>query len=60
MNIPRLTTDDVPLFTGVIRDLFPQDEPPTFDYGSLQRSIETCLAKAGYQVKKSSYMATSP
>lgn len=49
MNIPRLTSDDVPLFSGVIKDLFPNDEPPTFDYGVLLKAIEKNLTRDGYQ-----------
>ena len=50
MNIPRLTTDDVPLFSGVITDLFPLDQAPKFDYGVLLKAIEGELARHGYQV----------
>jgi dynein heavy chain len=50
MNIPRLTTDDVPLFSGVITDLFPLDEAPHFDYGVLLKAIEGELVRNGYQV----------
>ncbi|CAL8125661.1 unnamed protein product [Orchesella dallaii] len=49
MNIPRLTSDDVPLFNGVIRDLFPNDEPPKFDYGILLTTITNEFTKAGWQ-----------
>lgn len=49
MNIPRLTSDDVPLFSGVIKDLFPNDEPPKFDYGILLTTIQNELIKAGWQ-----------
>jgi len=44
-------TDDVPLFSGVITDLFPLDVAPTFDYGVLLKAIQGELVRGGYQVK---------
>lgn len=35
MNIAKLTTVDLPLFNGIIQDLFPAVETPTIDYGKV-------------------------
>lgn len=58
MNIPRLTSDDVPLFNGVIKDLFPTDEPPKFDYGALLVAITNELTKAGWQATEKAILKT--
>lgn len=36
MNIAKLTSVDLPLFNGIIQDLFPAVETPTIDYGKVQ------------------------
>lgn len=36
MNIAKLTTVDLPLFNGIIQDLFPAVETPTIDYGKVR------------------------
>ncbi|XP_036403568.1 dynein heavy chain 2, axonemal [Megalops cyprinoides] len=50
MNIAKLTAIDVPLFNGIIQDLFPAVETPTIDYGKLQETIEAELRQSGLQV----------
>uniref|UniRef100_A0A8C1Q525 Dynein, axonemal, heavy chain 2 n=1 Tax=Cyprinus carpio TaxID=7962 RepID=A0A8C1Q525_CYPCA len=35
MNIAKLTSIDLPLFNGIIQDLFPAVETPTIDYGKV-------------------------
>ena len=42
-NVPKFLEQDLPLFRGIIADLFPGVEVPFVDYGSLQRSIENYL-----------------
>ena len=51
MNLPKLVAQDVPLFRGIISDLFPQIEMPVVDYGALQIAIETEMKEAGLQVE---------
>ncbi|XP_035806180.2 dynein axonemal heavy chain 2 [Amphiprion ocellaris] len=50
MNIAKLTSADVPLFNGIIQDLFPAVETPVVDYGQLKEVIEAELRQSGLQV----------
>jgi len=36
MNIAKLTSQDLPLFNGIVSDLFPGVETPTIDYGKVR------------------------
>ncbi|TRY86535.1 hypothetical protein DNTS_031645, partial [Danionella cerebrum] len=50
MNIAKLSSIDLPLFNGIIQDLFPAVETPTIDYGKLKETIEAELRQSGLQV----------
>ena len=50
MNLAKLTSDDLPLFNGITRDLFPGIQPPMVDYTELQTTIESELQKVNLQV----------
>lgn len=50
MNLAKLTSDDLPLFNGITRDLFPGVESPTVDYSELQAAIEAEMTKVNLQV----------
>ncbi|KAM4612372.1 dynein axonemal heavy chain 2 [Polymixia lowei] len=50
MNIAKLTSVDLPLFSGIIQDLFPTVETPTMDYSKLREAIEEELHQSGLQV----------
>ncbi|XP_030635110.1 dynein heavy chain 2, axonemal [Chanos chanos] len=50
MNIAKLTSVDLPLFNGIIQDLFPGVETPVIDYGKLKEAIEQELQHSGLQV----------
>lgn len=50
MNLAKLTSNDLPLFNGITRDLFPGVDPPTVDYSELQAAIEEEMKKANLQV----------
>ena len=49
-NVPKFLQHDLPLFHGIVSDLFPGVEVPYVDYGQLQESIEEQLVLAGLQV----------
>jgi dynein heavy chain len=49
-NIPRFLADDLPLFNGIIADLYPALEFPPVDYGKLETACEDALLRAGLQV----------
>ncbi|XP_055012614.1 dynein axonemal heavy chain 2 [Boleophthalmus pectinirostris] len=50
MNIAKLTSTDLPLFSGIIQDLFPAVETPVTDYGKLKEAIAIELRQCGLQV----------
>lgn len=48
-NVPKFLEHDLPLFRGIISDLFPGVEVPFVDYGNLQIQIEKELDKRNLQ-----------
>ena len=48
-NVPKFLEHDLPLFRGIIADLFPGVTVPFVDYGKLQLAIEQQLDIAGLQ-----------
>jgi len=49
-NVPKFLEHDLPLFEGIITDLFPGVKVPFIDYGVLQQKIEENLSKRDYQL----------
>lgn len=50
-NVPKFLEQDLPLFRGIIKDLFPSVVVPFIDYGKLQSQIEIELRNRKYQKK---------
>ena len=48
-NVPKFLEEDLPLFRGIIADLFPGVDVPFVDYGVLQKAIEKQLEIAQLQ-----------
>jgi len=49
-NLPKFVCEDVPLFLGLTRDLFPGLECPRVGYPNFDVAVETALAEEGYVV----------
>ena len=59
MNLPKFVFEDVPLFLGLIQDLFPGLDCPRVTYPDFNAAVESILSGSGYvilenQVRKSS------
>ncbi|MEW5308429.1 MAG: hypothetical protein WDW38_000392 [Sanguina aurantia] len=50
MNLPKFVFDDVPLFLGLINDLFPGMDCPRVRYPHFNDVVEADLAEHGYMV----------
>lgn len=50
MNLPKFVFDDVPLFLGLITDLFPGMDCPRVRYPKLNDIVEADLKENGYKV----------
>lgn len=50
MNYPKFVFDDVPLFLGLIRDLFPGLDCPRVGYPDFNAAVEKSLLSKGYMV----------
>lgn len=50
INLPKFIYDDVPLFLGLIRDLFPDLDCPRVRYPDFHEAVETVLKEYGYIV----------
>jgi dynein heavy chain len=49
VNLPKFTTNDIPLFTGITSDLFPGLELPVPDYGDLVTTMTEVTKDLGLQ-----------
>lgn len=50
MNYPKFVFEDVPLFMGLIRDLFPGLDCPRVGYPDFNKAVEEVLEKDNYVI----------
>ena len=43
MNVPKMTAVDLPLFNGIVADLFPGVDTPVIDYGKVKMQFVILL-----------------
>jgi dynein heavy chain len=55
-NVPKFLSDDLPLFSGIITDLFPGVVVPHIDYGKLEVEIKNQLRLNKLQDDKKDYI----
>jgi dynein heavy chain, axonemal len=48
-NVPKFLEQDLPLFAGILSDLFPGIKVPFVDYGKLQLAVERTLENSSLQ-----------
>jgi dynein heavy chain len=51
VNLPKFLADDVPLFNGIISDLFPNIEQEKIDYGELMKGLTSACNTLGLQTQ---------
>ncbi|XP_041988681.1 dynein axonemal heavy chain 2 isoform X2 [Aricia agestis] len=56
MNVARLTAKDVPLFDGIMQDIFPDVVIPTLDYEVLETALTKEMRAAGLQPIRSALL----
>jgi len=49
MNLPKFVFEDVPLFLGLIQDLFPGLDCPRVRYPDFNGAVEDVIAENGYE-----------
>jgi len=52
VNLPKFLALDIPLFKGIIQDLFPDVDLPPPSYSDLQKCAKKVMTKMNLQVKK--------
>jgi dynein heavy chain len=50
VNMPKFLSEDIPLFNGIIRDLFPGIQEEEVDYGKLMGAIKEAVIEMKLQV----------
>ena len=49
VNVPKFLAPDLPLFRGIMSDLFPETQKPVIDYGDLQSALHVAAEARGLQ-----------
>ena len=49
VNVPKFLSKDIPLFDGIIKDLFPTLDQPEIDHGDLMTAIKESIHEFGLQ-----------
>jgi len=49
-TVPKFTSEDIPLFENIMKDLFPKENMLEFDHGSLDLGIIKCAKKNNLQL----------
>ena len=49
VNVPKFLAHDLPLFGGILSDLFPGIERPAFDYGPLLENLRESIIEKNLQ-----------
>lgn len=57
VNVPKFLAHDLPLFGGILSDLFPGIERPAFDYGPLLNSLKLAMQNQGLQPVRPVYFS---
>ena len=50
MNLPKFLAHDLPLYQGIMSDLFPGVSRPNVDYGDLELVMKSVAEKSNLQV----------
>jgi len=53
MNLAKLTVDDLPIFLGIVKDLFPSITLPEVKNDILIRAIKQCMKNINHQPSES-------